>query len=119
MTYSEILSSTAIEYKVSEEDLAEVKLKSKDKYKIIGRSLPALDIPEKINGKARFGIDAYVPNMVYGKIVPPPTRVGSTIKGIDDSAAKVWDAKTGKELMALTGHHRGVNSAAYSAHRHI
>jgi isoquinoline 1-oxidoreductase len=91
MTYSEILSSTAIEYKVSEEDLAEVKLKPKDKYKIIGRSLPALDIPEKINGKARFGIDAYVPNMVYGKIVPAPTRVGSTIKGIDDSAAKQID----------------------------
>ena len=29
--------------------------------------------------------------MVYGKIVPPPTRVGSTIKGIDDSAAKQID----------------------------
>ena len=91
MTYSEILSSTAIEHKISEEDLAEVKLKPKDKYKIIGRSMPAMDIPEKINGKARFGIDAYVPNMVYGKIVPAPTRVGSTIKKIDDTAAKQID----------------------------
>jgi isoquinoline 1-oxidoreductase beta subunit len=91
MTYSEILSSTAIEYKISEEDLAEVKLKPKDKFKVIGRSMPALDIPEKINGKARFGIDAYVPNMVYGKIVPAPTRVGSTIKNIDDTAAKQID----------------------------
>ena len=91
MTYSEILSSTAIEYKISEEDLAEVKLKPKDKYKIIGRSMPAMDIPEKINGKARFGIDAYVPNMVYGKIVPAPTRVGSTIKKIDDTAARQID----------------------------
>ena len=91
MTYSEILSSTAIEHKISEEDLAEVKLKPKDKYKIIGRSMPAMDIPEKINGKARFGIDAYVPNMVYGKIVPAPTRVGSTIKKIDDTPAKQID----------------------------
>ena len=91
ITYSEILSSTAIEYKITEDDLSEVKLKPKENYKIIGRSMPALDIPEKINGKARFGIDAYVPNMVYGKIVPAPTRVGSTIKGIDDSAAKKID----------------------------
>ncbi|MEE2745631.1 MAG: molybdopterin cofactor-binding domain-containing protein [Pseudomonadota bacterium] len=91
ITYSEILSSTAIEYKVSEEDLAEVKLKPKEKYKIIGTSVPAIDIPEKINGKARFGIDAYVPNMVYGKIVPAPTRVGSNINKIEDTAAKQID----------------------------
>lgn len=91
ISYSEILSSTAIEYKILEEDLAEVKLKPKEKYKIIGTSIPALDIPEKINGKARFGIDAYVPNMVFGKIVRPPTRAGSKINKINDEPAKQID----------------------------
>lgn len=91
VSFSDILSQTAIEYVVSEEDLAEVKLKSRRDYKIVGRSLPALDAPEKVNGKARFGIDAYAPNMVYGKVIPPPVRMWSKVRGVDDSKAKQID----------------------------
>ena len=88
ISFSDILSQTAIEHVISEKDLAEVKLKNRRDYKIVGRSLPALDAPEKVNGKARFGIDAYAPNMVYGKVIPPPVRMWSKVRSIDDSKAK-------------------------------
>mgnify|MGYP001182860569 FL=1 len=88
ISFSEILSETVIDYQVTEEDLATVNRKEKKDYKIIGRSVPALDIPEKINGSARYAIDAQVPNMVYGKIIAPPKRLGAKIISIDDKKAK-------------------------------
>ena len=60
----------------------------RDRYNLIGQSIDAIDIPSKINGTAKFGIDAKLPNMVYGAVVPPPTRLGSTIKSFDDSDCK-------------------------------
>ena len=50
--------------------------------------MPALDIEEKVNGKARYGIDARVPNMVFGKVSLAPTRPGSTIEYVNDAAAR-------------------------------
>ena len=91
ISYSEILSETAIAHTVEEEDLAQVVLKEREKYEIIGKSLASLDSPEKVNGSARFGIDAYVPNMIYGKIIGPPVRMWATVKSIDDSKAKNID----------------------------
>lgn len=91
ITYSEILSETAISHTVEEDDLVSVSLKKRQNYEIIGKSLASLDSPEKVNGSARFGIDAYVPNMIYGKIIGPPVRMWATVKSIDDSKARGID----------------------------
>ena len=88
ISFSEILSETVIDYQVTEEDLASVKRKEKRNYKIIGKSVPALDIPEKINGSARYAIDAQVPNMLYAKIIAPPKRIGAKIVSVNDEKAK-------------------------------
>jgi CO/xanthine dehydrogenase Mo-binding subunit len=88
VTYSEILTRKSINRIFSEEELKAIKLKKFGEYRIIGKSLPSLDIPEKINGTAKYGIDAFMPNMVYGKIIPWPTRYGSKPINVDDKEAK-------------------------------
>ena len=88
ISYGQILSQTVIQHEIQPEEMAEIRLKNKDDYTIIGQSLDALDINEKVNGKARFGIDSYAPNMVFGKLSLGPTRLGSTISMVDDSEAK-------------------------------
>jgi len=70
------------------DDMKAIKLKTPDQYKLIGQSVAQLDVPPKINGTAKYGIDTFKPGMVYGKLVLPPVRYGAKVKSIDDSAAK-------------------------------
>jgi len=70
------------------DDLKALKLKTPDQYALIGHSVPQLDIPSKTNGTAKYGIDAMVPGMLYGKPVVPPVRYGATVKSVDESDAK-------------------------------
>ena len=88
ISFAQILSEHQIEHEIQPEELLEAKLKPASEFKIIGQSKRALDVPEKVNGTARYGIDAYAPNMVYGKASLAPTRLGSKIIEIDDSLAK-------------------------------
>ena len=88
ISFAQILSEHQIEHEIQPEELLEAKLKPASEFKIIGQSKRALDVPEKVNGTARYGIDAYAPNMVYGKASLAPTRLGSKIIELDDSLAK-------------------------------
>jgi len=88
ISYGDLVASGAVTGAWSEDDLKKITLKPAGSYKIIGKSVAALDIPLKVNGTAKYGIDFKTPGMVYGKIVLPPTRNGATAKSVDDSAAK-------------------------------
>jgi isoquinoline 1-oxidoreductase subunit beta len=88
VTYAQIVSNGNATKTWTADELKAIKLKTPDQYVMVGRSLPQLDIPPKTNGTAKYGIDAFVPGMVYGKLALPPVRFGATVKSIDDSAAK-------------------------------
>jgi isoquinoline 1-oxidoreductase beta subunit len=58
---------------------ASPQLTAPDKFRIIGTTTPRLDLPGKVNGAAKFGIDVRVPGMVYAAIKHCPT-IGGTVK---------------------------------------
>src|ERR1700682_748780 len=60
-------------------------LKKPDQYKFIGRRLARLDVPLKINGSAKYGIDLDVPDMVRAAIIKCPV-FGGTVKSVDEAA---------------------------------
>ena len=103
-TFAEIVKSGKIAKTFTPDDLKAIALKTPAQYRLIGRDLPQLDIPAKTNGSARYGIDTFLPGMVYGKLVMPPVRYGAKVTAVDDSEAKkvpgfiqavVVDDKTG------------------------
>ncbi len=65
----------------------DVALKDPRDFKIIGQSLKRLDTPDKVNGKAMFGIDATVPGMTFATLKQCPV-FGGKVRKVDDSAAK-------------------------------
>jgi isoquinoline 1-oxidoreductase subunit beta len=60
-------------------------IKKPDQFKFIGRRLARLDIPLKINGTAKYGIDLDVPDMVHAAIIACPV-FGGTVKSVDERA---------------------------------
>src|SRR6266571_4912966 len=47
-------------------------LKSPGDYRLVGKSAPRLDLPDKIAGRPRFIQDMAPPGMLYGRVVRPP-----------------------------------------------
>jgi isoquinoline 1-oxidoreductase beta subunit len=56
-------------------------------FKLIGKSIPRLDTPDKVNGKMVFGIDVTLPGMLYASLERCPVS-GGKVKSFDASAAK-------------------------------
>jgi isoquinoline 1-oxidoreductase subunit beta len=87
--YGEILQKAKIDRKFNyPDDFKAIKVKDRSKYEIIGKSIPALDIPAKTNGQAKYGIDVFLPNMAYGTLVIPRSRYNAKVTSIDDTEAK-------------------------------
>ena len=67
--------------------LKDVKLKRREEYKVVGKPLARQDNPDKINGKAQFGLDVKIPGMMYAVVERNP-RFRGKVKSFDDTAAK-------------------------------
>lgn len=63
------------------------KLKEAKDFKLIGKVSRRPDIPAKVTGTAKFGIDIEVPNMLYAS-VERATVFGATLKSFDATATK-------------------------------
>ena len=81
-TYGELASAAA-----SVPVPKEVKLKDPSQFNIVGKAIPRLDTPAKVNGTAEFGIDVKVPGLVYASVEMSPV-IGGQPKSFDDSAVR-------------------------------
>jgi isoquinoline 1-oxidoreductase subunit beta len=100
---------------------AKVQLKDPKTFKLIGKPIKRLDTPEKLNGKAEFGIDVKLPGMLTAVIARPPI-FGAKMTSFDDSRARsmpgvrkivavpagvaviadtFWQAKTAREALRV------------------
>ncbi len=64
-----------------------VPLKDPKDFTLLGRSIPHLDIPDKVKGAARFGLDVRIPGMVYAVVAQCPYFRGDLLH-FDPSKAK-------------------------------
>jgi isoquinoline 1-oxidoreductase beta subunit len=62
-------------------------LKQESEFRYIGKPLARVDIPEKVAGKAVFGLDVNVPNMLYAVLARPPAY-GAKPVSFDQKAAE-------------------------------
>src|SRR5260370_3743742 len=100
---------------------ASVELKPKKDWKLIGKPMRRLDTPEKITGKAQFGIDVQVPAMRTALVARSP-GCGGKVKSFDAAKAKLvagveqvvqvpsgvavvasnfWSAKVGRDALQI------------------
>ena len=88
VSYAEIVRRGNLSRAFSPDELAKMPIKPASERRLIGHKFDAIDIPSKTNGTTRYGIDATVDGMIYARPKIPPTRYGSNVRWIDDSAAR-------------------------------
>ena len=71
----------------------EVTLKDPKNFTLMGKSLPRLDIPEKVNGSAVFGMDVKLPGLLTARVVRCPVFGGKVASFNADKAKAVPGVK--------------------------
>jgi isoquinoline 1-oxidoreductase beta subunit len=112
-------------------------LKHVKDFRIVGKSLPRLDIPAKVDGSAHFGIDVRVPGMLFAVVARCPVFGGKPARfdatrakavkgvravtpissGIAVVADSTWAAMEGRKALDITwdeGPHASLTSAEIS-----
>jgi len=77
-------------------------LKPASQFRYIGKDLARVDIPLKVNGSAKYGIDTQVDNMLFASVLHTPVQGEKPVQ-IDDTAAKAV-----KGIVAVTPLPNGV-----------
>ena len=62
-------------------------LKTPDQFRLIGKSIPKLHTPIRINGTAQYGIDIRRPGMLFAAVSQSPV-FGGQVKSLDEAAAR-------------------------------
>jgi isoquinoline 1-oxidoreductase subunit beta len=87
---------------------ADVPLKLPSAFKLIGEPIRRLDTPDKVNGEARFGIDAMPPGFKVATLVTCPV-FGGRVSKVDSHAAEsiagVRQVVVLDDLVAVIGDH--------------
>src|SRR5260221_10190076 len=65
----------------------DVPLKDPKQYRVIGKPIKRLDTPDKVNGRAEFGLDVRRPGMLYAVLVRCPV-FGGKVASFDAAKAK-------------------------------
>ncbi|MBD9578183.1 xanthine dehydrogenase family protein molybdopterin-binding subunit [Pseudomonas sp. PDM23] len=66
--YGELLQGQRFELKID----ASAPLKAHSEYRVVGHSVPRLDIPAKVTGGLTYVHDMRLPGMLHGRVVRPP-----------------------------------------------
>jgi isoquinoline 1-oxidoreductase beta subunit len=101
LTYGEVAEKAA-----NQKVPADVALKDKSQWRYLGQSQPRLDMQAKVSGKAGFGIDVRLPDMLFATVRMNP-RQGAAMTAMDASEAekmfgviKVINLDTGYAVVA-------------------
>jgi isoquinoline 1-oxidoreductase beta subunit len=110
-------------------------LKAADAFRYIGKPVKRLDSADKVTGRAQFGLDVRMPDLLVAVVARPPV-VGGTVRSFDAAAARAvagvrevvqipggvavvadgfWAARQGRDALKVDWDDRG--NAALSSER--
>ncbi|HEX9465567.1 MAG TPA: molybdopterin cofactor-binding domain-containing protein [Alphaproteobacteria bacterium] len=81
LSYAELVGGRGFDLKVT----GKVRPKAPKDYKVVGTSVPRVDIPPKVMGTFTYMQDVKVPDMLHGRIIRPPAH-GASMIALDDSS---------------------------------
>jgi CO/xanthine dehydrogenase Mo-binding subunit len=83
VSYAELIGDKSFALKLDKGALT----KDPKAFKVVGRSVPRLDIPSKVLGQFTYVQDVRVPGMLHGRAVRPPA-LGATLQSVDEDSVR-------------------------------
>ena len=84
VSYSELMSGAkTTDLKVD----AKATIKAASDYKVVGKSIPRVDIPAKVTGQFEYAHDVRLPGMLHARVVRAD-ELGAKLQSVDDSQAR-------------------------------
>lgn len=83
VSYGELVSAGGLMTKVD----PKVQLKNPAEHKLVGKSIPRVDIPAKVTGEFTYIQDFRVPGMLHARVVRP-AAIGAKLVSYDDAAVR-------------------------------
>ena len=91
VSYGELIGDDTIRLELADE----VEVKSAQDYRVVGQSVPRVDLPAKATGELVYVHDIRVPGMLHGRVVRPPYAgvdsgdfVGTSLLDVDESSVR-------------------------------
>ena len=81
VSYGDLLGDRAFNVKID----IKAPLKSHERFRFIGKSLPRPDMPAKVTGHHRYLHDLTLPGMLHARVIRPPA-LGATLVSVDESS---------------------------------
>lgn len=91
ISYGELIADDQVRLELADD----TPVKSVEAYKIVGQSIPRIDLPAKATGELVYVHDIRVPGMLHGRVVRPPYAgvdagpfVGTSLIAVDESSVR-------------------------------
>jgi nicotinate dehydrogenase subunit B len=91
LSYGELIGNDIVRLELADD----VVVKTADSYRIVGQSVPRVDLPAKATGELVYVHDVRVPGMLHGRVVRPPYAgvdagdfVGTSLIAVDESSVR-------------------------------
>lgn len=91
ISYGELIADDQVRLELADN----TPVKSVEAYKIVGQSIPRIDLPAKATGELVYVHDMRVPGMLHGRVVRPPYAgidagpfVGTSLIAVDESSVR-------------------------------
>jgi nicotinate dehydrogenase subunit B len=85
LTYAQLIGGKSFSLKLDHTKPA--KAKDPKDYKLVGKPVARVDIPEKVTGQFTYMQDFRVPGMLHGRVIRPPA-MGAKLENVDEGSIK-------------------------------
>jgi nicotinate dehydrogenase subunit B len=82
-SYAELIGGTTLSLKLDDK----APTKNPADFKLVGKPVLRIDIPDKATGRFTYMQDFRLPGMVHGRVVRPP-GIGATLQSVDEGSVK-------------------------------
>ena len=85
ISYAELIGGRRFNTRIDQTREGGPRLKKSGELRVVGKSIPRVDVPAKVTASFRYVHNVRVPSMLHGRVIRPP-RIGSSLVRFDESS---------------------------------